>query len=59
MKNTYFFFLSFRAVLAAYGGSLARGQIKAAAAGLRQSHSNLGSEPYLQPTAQLRATLDP
>ena len=45
------FFLSFfafsRAAPAAYGGSQARGQIRAAAAGLRQSHSNAGSEPRL------------
>ena len=43
----------------AYGGSQARGLIGAVAAGLRKSHSNLGSEPYLQPTPQLTATLDP
>ena len=42
-----------------YGGSQARGQIRAAAAGLRQSHSNAGSEPSLQPTSQLTATPDP
>ena len=36
-----------------------RGQIGAIAAGLRQSHSNEGSEPCLQPTPQLRATPDP
>ena len=32
---------------AAYGGSQARGQIGAVATGLRQSHSNVGSEPQL------------
>ena len=42
---------------AAYGGSQARGLIKAVAASLCQSHSNAGSEPRLQPTPQ--ATLDP
>ena len=42
-----------------YGGSQARGRIRAVAAGLRQSHSNVGSEPCLQPTPQLRAMLDP
>ena len=31
----------------AYGGSQARGLIGAVAAGLRQSHSNMGSEPRL------------
>ena len=44
---------------AAYGGSQARGLIGAAAAGLRQSHSNMGSELSRQPTPQLTATLDP
>ena len=43
----------------AYGGSQARGRIGAVAAGLRQSHSNAGSEPRLQPTPQLTATWDP
>ena len=44
---------------AAYGGSQARGRIGAVATGLRQSHSNAGSEPRLQPTPQLTATPDP
>ena len=43
----------------AYGGSQARGQIAAVAAGLRQSHSDAGSELRLQPTPQLMATLGP
>ena len=43
----------------AYGGSQARGQIRAVAAGLRQSHSNVGSEPRQCPTPQLLATSDP
>ena len=40
---------------AEYGGSQARGRIGAGATGLRQSHSNAGSEPRLrlQPTPQL------
>ena len=46
------------AALTAYGVSQARGPIGAAAAGLRQSHSNAGSEPRLQPTPQLTATPD-
>jgi len=62
----FFVFLSFVVVFvaislaapAAYGGSQARGPIAAVAAGLRQSHSNAGSEPRLQPTPQLTATLD-
>ena len=44
---------------AAYGGSQARGRIGAVATSLRQSHSNAGSEPRLQPTPQLTATPDP
>ena len=43
---------------AAYGGSQARGPIGAVATSLRQSHSNAGSEPCLQPTPQLTATPD-
>ena len=43
---------------AAYGGSQARGRIGAVATGLRQSHSNAGSKPSLQPTPQLTATPD-
>ena len=53
------FFAFFRAAPTAYGGSQARNLIGAVAAGLRQSHSNTGSEPRLQPTPQLTATLDP
>ena len=45
-------------LLAAYGGSQARDLIGAVATGLRQSHSNAGSEPRLQPTPQLTATPD-
>ena len=44
---------------AVYGGPQARGPIEAVATGLRQSHSNTGSEPHLQPTPQLTAMLDP
>ena len=42
----------------AYGGSQARGPIGAVATSLHQSHSNAVSEPRLQPTPQLMATLD-
>ena len=53
-----FLWLSFsRAAPAAYGGSQARGLIGAAAAGLH--HSNSESKPYLWPTPQFTATLDP
>ena len=43
---------------ASYGGSQARGPIRAVAAGLRQNHSNTGSKPCLRPTPQLTATPD-
>ena len=52
------FFVFSRAAPEAYGGSLARGPIGAVAASLGHSHSNWGSEPRLQPTPQLTATLD-
>ena len=45
----------FKASPLAYGNSRARGRIRVVAACLRHSHSNVGSEPYLQP----RAMLDP
>ena len=66
LKFFYFFGLFVFVVVAiswaapaAYGGSQARGLIGAVATGLRQSHSNSGSEPRLQPTPQLRAMRDP
>ena len=40
----------------AYGGSLARSQIRVAAADLHHSHSNTGYEPSLRPTPQLMIT---
>ena len=43
----------------AYGGSQARGQIAAGAAGLHHSHRNARSETRLLPTRQLEATPDP
>ena len=48
-----------RAAATDYGGSQARSPIGAAAAGLRNSHSNAGAEPRLQPTPQLTAMPDP
>ena len=42
----------FRAVPAATGRSWARGETGAAAACLHHSHSNVGSEPHLQPASQ-------
>jgi len=64
-KETRYFFLFIylfifsRAAPGAYGGSQARGIIGAVAAGLHHSHSNARSEPFLQPTPQLTAMLDP
>ena len=43
----YLFLSFFRATPAAYGGSQARGQMGATAAGLRHSYSNAGTEPCL------------
>ena len=51
----YLFILLFTAAPTAYGGSQARGPIRATAAG----HSHTGSEPCLRPTPQLMATPDP
>ena len=58
----FVFFLSLclcRAALMAYGGSQARGLIRATAANLCQSYSNARSELHLRPTPQLTATPDP
>ena len=54
----FFCFSLFRGVCAAYGSSQARKGIRTAAAGLGHSHSNTESEPHLQPTPHLMATLD-
>ena len=54
-----YLFRLFRAALTAYGGSQARGPIRASAADLQYSHSNSEFKPRLQPTPQLMATLDP
>ena len=64
MKFVFFFFLGGGlfaiswAAPAAYGCSQARGPSRVVDTGLHQSHSNSGSEPYLQPTPQLTATPD-
>ena len=59
-EELFFFFFCLFAIFwaapAACGGSQARGQIGAVATSLRQSHSNSGSKPRLQPTPQLTAT---
>ena len=60
--TNFFFFCRFafsRAAPRACGGSQVRGPIGTVAASLHQSHSNVGSEPSLQPTPQLTATPDP
>ena len=57
--NSFFFFVFSRAAPMAHGGSQARGLIGAVATGLRESHSNMGSEPRLWPTLQLTAMPDP
>ena len=49
----------FRAAPTAYGGSQAGGQIRAIAAGLHHSHSNVRLESSLRPTRQLMAMPDP
>ena len=58
----FFFFCLFFALSwaapSAYGGAQARGLIGAVAAGLHQGHSNVGSEPSVQPIPQFTATLD-
>ena len=54
-----FFFLPFRAALAACGSSPARDQIRAVAAGPHHSHSNTVYELCLRPIPQLMATPDP
>ena len=54
-----FVFLSFRAAPVAHGGSRARGPFGAVAAGLHQSHRNVGSEQRLWPTPQLMVMQDP
>ena len=43
----------------AYGNSQARGQIGAVAASYTTATSNSGSQPCLEPTPQLTATLGP
>ena len=54
-----FFLLLFRATPVAYGASQARGPVRATAAGLHHRHSNIRSEPSLQPTPQRTETPDP
>ena len=55
----FFFWSFFRVTPKAYGSSQAKGPIRAIAAGLRHSHSNMGSELRLRPAPQLTVTPDP
>ena len=55
----FFLFCIFRAAHMAYGGSQARGPIRAVASSLGHSHSNARSKPSLRPTPQLMAMPDP
>ena len=59
LKDTYGYLFILRATLVACGSSQARSHIGAAAASLHHSHSNVHSEPWVQPTPQLMAMLDP
>ena len=59
LSFSFLFFFFFWAAPTAYGGSQARGQIRAAATGLAHSHSNARSKLHLQPTPQLMAMPDP
>ena len=57
-RSAFFFFFFFQGPTA-HGSSQARGWIRAAAAGLRNSYSNVGSEQSPRPTPQLIATPNP
>ena len=62
LKITFFFFFFFFFFLGfptAYGSSQGRGLIGGAASRLHHSHGNMGFQPCLWPTPQLRATPDP
>ena len=54
-----YLFSLFRATPMAYGGSQARGRIRAVAAGHSHSHHNARSESRLRPAPQCSATSDP
>ena len=58
--NSFFFaFFLFRAIPGMYGSSQARSRIRGIDAGLHHNHSNVGSDPCLQPTLQLMAMPEP
>ena len=50
---------TFSSIPVVHGCSQAKGRIRATVAGLRHSHSHMGSEPCLQHTPELPAMLDP
>ena len=54
----FFPFLIFGLHLVAYGSAQARGRIRASAANLQYGYCNLGSDPCLRPTPQLRWILN-
>ena len=58
-SNCFYHFFFFRAAPTVYGGSQTRGLIRAVAASLYHSHSNVISELCLQPTPQLTPLSDP
>ena len=57
--SLFLFVCFFRATPLAYGSSQAWDQIRATAAGLHHSHSNIRPEPCPQPTPQLKAMPNP
>ena len=62
MSILFLFFCLFafsRATLVSYGGSQARGPVRAVAAGLHQSYRKAGSKPRLKLTPQLTGMLNP
>ena len=57
-SHQLFIYLFLKAALMAYGISLARCCIRAVAADLHHSHSNLGTEPHLRTMPQLEEKAD-
>ena len=55
----FIYLFIFRAALVAYRSSQASGWIRAVAASLHHSHTNMGSELHMRPIPQLTATPDP
>ena len=55
----FFFFVLLGLHPRQYGGSQARGRIRAVVTGLHHSHSKARYEPHLGPTSQLMAMPDP